>query len=372
MKENINMAQPMIGKAEKSAVLDVLESGIVAQGPVVKELEQKFADYCGTKYAVAVNSGTAALHTALHSVGIKENDTVITTPFTFIASVNSILMSGAKPKFVDIEYDTFNIDASKIEDAIDETTRAIIPVDLYGQLADYDAINDIAGENNLSVIEDSCQAIGAEMNDGKKAGSFGSAGCFSLYATKNIMSGEGGVITTDDESVVEKSKSFRQHGMDMNSEYQYAELGYNYRTTDILAAIALTQLMKTDELNNKRISNAEILTEDLKDIPGLIVPRVLQDRKSVFHQYTIRITDNFSLNRSEFMTKLKENKISSAIFYPRPIHTYPYLSDLGYSEGDFPVSEQASQEVVSLPVHPGLNKDNVDYVVETIRKISNA
>ena len=251
----IPIAKPFIGDEEIRAVSEVLKSGIIAQGPKVRELEEKFAKFCGTKYATALNSGTAALHTALHAAGIKQGDEAITTPFTFISTANTILMLGAKPVFADIDEDTFNINPEKIKDKITEKTKAILTVDLYGHLCDYDKISKIAG-GSIIIIEDSCQAIDAEYNK-KKAGSFGNMGAFSFYATKNITCGEGGILTTNNKEYAENAELFRQHGRSKMTTYDYADMGYNYRMTDICASILLEQLKKIHIITKKRIENAE-------------------------------------------------------------------------------------------------------------------
>src|SRR3989338_10112838 len=270
------IAKPYIGKEEIKAVSEVLKSGIIAQGPKVRELEEKFAKLCGTKYAVAVNSGTAALHTALHVAGIEQGDEVITTPFTFIATANTILMQQAKPVFVDIDEDTFNIDADKIKEKITKKTKAIVTVDLYGLLCDYNKIGKIAKNNNLMIVEDACQAVNAEQN-GKKAGNFGDIAAFSFYGTKNITCGEGGMITTNSKEYAENAKLFRQHGRSNMASYEYEGLGYNYRATDISAAILLEQLKKIDIITKKRIENAECLTKGLVGIRGIKVPDAKKD-----------------------------------------------------------------------------------------------
>jgi len=371
MESIIPVSKPTIEEDEKQAVLEVLNSGIVAQGPVVKQLEEAFADYCGTEQAVALNSGTAAIHTALHCAEIGPGDSVVTSPFTFVASVNPILMQGARPKFVDIEQASFNTDSRLLEEAYDETVKAVLPVDLYGHPADYDEINNFAQTHDLVVIEDACQAVGAEYK-GRRAGSLGHIACFSLYATKNIMSAEGGLLTTDSEKVAQEARSFRQHGMSMDGRYEYVQLGYNYRTTDILAAIALTQLTKTDRFNTARIANASKMIEGLEGVAGLVVPNVKNYCKSAFHQFTVRITNGFPVSRDEFIHRMKEKAIQTAIYYPKPLHLYPHLEYLGYKEGDFPVAEQAAKEVVSLPVNPSLSETQVEYIIESVKEIADA
>lgn len=357
----ISIAQPLIDKEEINAVNQVLRSGMLAQGPKVAELEENFAKYCGTKYAVAVNSGTAALHAALFAAGVGPGDEVITVPFSFIATVNPIIMVGAKPVFVDIDADTYNINVDDIESVVTEKTKAIIPVHLYGQPANMDEINAIAKKHKLAVIEDACQAIGAEYK-GKRAGSLGDMGCFSLYATKNIMCGEGGVITTDSAELAEKMKQFRQHGM--SGPYQYEGLGYNYRMTDLQAAIAVEQLKKADGFNEQRQKNALFLNSKLKGCAASL-PEVADDRTHVYHQFTVRIDEN----RDEIVAKLREKDIIAGVYYPKPLHHVPHIAKYGYEPGDFPVSEQAAQQVMSLPVHPKLSDEDLLKVANTLRDL---
>lgn len=357
----ITIAQPIIGDEEINAVNEVLRSGVLAQGPKVAELEENFARYCGTKYAVAVNNGTAALHAALFAAGVAEGDEVITVPFSFIATVNPIIMLGAKPVLVDIDQDTYNIDTSQIEGVITKKTKAIIPVHLYGQPANMDEINAVAEKHNLVVIEDACQAIGAEYK-GKKAGSLGNMGCFSLYATKNIMCGEGGMITTDDAGFVEKMKQFRQHGM--SGPYQYEGLGYNYRMTDLQAAIAIEQLKKVDGFNAKRQSNAQTLSDGLKDLKGILLPSVADARTHVYHQYTVLVESG----RDNVVARLKELDIIAGVYYPKPLHHVSHIAAYGYEAGDFPVTENVVGRVLSLPVHPKLSAEDLTKIVTSINE----
>src|SRR3989338_6235761 len=364
----IPIAKPFLDDNEIKAVSEVLKSGIIAQGPKVRELEEKFAKFCGTKYAIAVNSGTAALHTSLYVAGIEQGDVVITTPFTFIATANTILMQQAKPVFVDVDEDTFNIDAEKIGENVNEKTKAIVTVDLYGNLCNYDKIGKIAKKNGLIIIEDACQAVNAEQN-GKKAGSFGNISAFSFYGTKNITCGEGGMIATNNKEYADNAKLFRQHGRSKITSYEYEGLGYNYRTTDISAAILLGQLKKIDEITKKRIENAEYLSKNLGKIKGVKVPDVKKDGSNVFHQYTIRVLEDFKLNRDELNEYLNKKGIGTGIYYPKPLHLLPHLKKFGYKEGDFPIAEKLSNEVISLPVHPHLAKEQLDYIIKVFNEI---
>jgi dTDP-4-amino-4,6-dideoxygalactose transaminase len=361
----IPISKPIIGQEEIDAVTQVLKSGIIAQGSKVSELETSFANLCGTSYASAVNNGTAALHAALKSIGVREGDEVITTPFTFIATANTILMQGARPVFADVEDDTFNIDPTKIEEQITSKTRAIVSVDLYGHLCDYASIEELAKQKKLSIVEDACQAVGANYN-GKNAGSFGDAAAFSFYATKNITCGEGGMVTTSRKEVEERTKLFRQHGRKDLIGYEYSDLGYNYRMTDINAAILLAQLKKLKNFTEKRIKNAAYLSKGLKSIKGIKIPTVKKGHTHVYHQYTIQVGENFPLNRDELAAYLKKQGIGSGVYYPIPLHLCNHISKLGYKKSDFPVAEKLSKEVLSLPVHPSLNLEELDHIIKTI------
>lgn len=354
----INIAKPMIGPEEKQAVLDVLDSGIIAQGPRVKAFEDAFAEMCEVNYAVATTSGTTALHTALLAHNIGEGDEVITTPFTFIASTNSILFTGARPIFVDIDPVTFNIDPNKIEAAITPRTKAIMVVHLFGLSCDMEPIMNIAEKHGLIIIEDACQSHGAKYKE-KRVGSFGT-GTFSLYPTKNITSAEGGMITTDDPDIAESCRVIRQHGM--RRRYYHDELGFNFRMTDIHAAIGYEQLKKLDSFNTARRANARYISEHLQ---GVIVPTEPEGYDHVFHQYTIRVENG---RRDNMLEYLAANGVGSGVYYPVPIHkqTY-YMKDLGYNES-FPEAEEAAAEVLSLPVHPGLNKMDLDKIISTVNE----
>ena len=354
----IPIARPLLGKEEIDAVTEVLSSGMIAQGPKVEEFELAFSEYTGCEYAAAVNSGTAALHIALLAHDIGKEDEVITSPFTFIATANSILYTGAKPVFADIEPDTYNIDPEKIKEKINPKTKAIMPVHLYGQSADMKAIMEIAEDHKLVVIEDACQAHGAECL-GKKAGSFGT-GAFSFYPTKNMTTSEGGIITTRDREIAEKSKMIRAHGSRVR--YLHEMLGFNLRMTDIAAAIGLAQLEKLDGFNASRQKNAAMLSEGLKSISGIVPATTREGYTHVFHQYTIR-----AQNRDKLADFLKEKGIGTGVHYPIPIHKQPYYMELGYKDS-LPVSEKAAEEVLSLPVHPALSRDDVLKVIKEVKE----
>jgi dTDP-4-amino-4,6-dideoxygalactose transaminase len=353
----IHIASPKMGPEEKNAVMEVLDSGMLAQGPRVKAFEEAFAEYCGVKFAVATTSGTTALHTALLAHGIGAGDEVITSPFTFIASANSILFVGAKPVFIDIDPVTYNLNVDLIEAAITPKTKAILPVHLFGLCAKMDQIMALAEKYNLAVVEDACQSHGASFQ-GRKAGAFGT-GTFSLYPTKNMTSGEGGMITTDDQDLADSARVIRQHGM--RRRYYHDELGFNFRMTDILAAIGHEQLKKLPAFNMRRQENAAYLSERLSD--KVETPFVPEGYEHVFHQYTIRVSGD---KRDTLIEYLHDNEIGSGVYYPVPIHkqTY-YVNELGYDQ-TLPESERAADEVISLPIHPGLSQADLDQIAGAI------
>ena len=356
----IPISKPFIGDAEKQAVLEVLESGMLVQGPRTAMLEEKFAVACGVKHAVATSSGTTALHMALLVHGIGEGDEVITTPFTFIASVNSILYTGARPVFVDVEEDTFNINPALIEGAITPRTKAILPVHLYGYPCDMGTILDIAHRYNLVVIEDAAQAIGAEYK-GQRVGSFGT-GCFSLYATKNIMSGEGGIITTNDDTLAQRCRMIRNHGM--QRRYYHDILGYNFRMTDLHAAIGLAQIDRLDEFTARRRANAEYLNAH---ITSVITPTVRPSFGHVWHQYTIRVGN--SRDRDAAVKQLNDAGVGTGIFYPVPANKQAYLVEMGLGDVSLPVAERLAKQVISLPVHPQLSQADLETIAAEVNEL---
>ena len=358
----ISIAQPLIGAEEKQAVLEVLDSGMLAQGPKVAAFEVAFASACGVAHAVATSSGTTALQVALLAHGIGPGDEVLTSPFTFIATANSILFTGAHPVFVDIDPTTYNIDPAQIEAHITVNTKAIMPVHLFGLVCEMDPLMEIAARHNLVVIEDACQAHGATYR-GRHAGAFGT-GTFSLYPTKNITSAEGGMITTDDERLADDCRVIRQHGM--RRRYYHDELGFNFRMTDVHAAIGLAQLHKLETFNAARIANARYLSTHLK---GVVTPTCPAEVRHVFHQYTVRVPDG---RRDALADALKDAGVGCGIYYPVPIHQQTYYTQaLGYAQL-LPEAERASDEVLSLPVHPGLSQEDLEAIVTAVNTFMEA
>jgi perosamine synthetase len=357
----IPISKPLLGEEEQAAVRRVLESGVIAQGPRVAEFERAFAAMVGVKHAIATSNGTTALHAALLAHGVGPGDEVITTPFTFMASINSILYTGARPVLCDID-ESFNLDATLVERAITPRTKAIMPVHLYGQPADLDALDALARAHGLALVEDACQAHGAEF-DRRRAGSFGT-GCFSFYATKNMTTGEGGMITTDDDALAEQARRIIAHGMQVR--YYHDSLGYNYRMTDVAAAIGIEQLKKLPAFNARRVENARFYDRHLANIPGLITPAVYPRRTHVYHQYTLRITSDFGKSRDAVAEGLSQQGISTGIYYPIPAHRQAAVQPLGLGEGVFPVAEQMAQEVLAIPVHPVLSEADRMFIVDSL------
>ncbi len=358
----IPMAKPLIGEEEKQAVLEVLDSGILAQGSRVKMLEEGFAAVIGTRHAVATSNGTTALHLALLANGIGPGDEVITVPFTFIASANAVLYCGARPVFVDIEPDTFNMDPEQIEAAITPRTKAILPIDLYGNPANMPRIMEIANRHGLRVIEDACQAHGAAIG-GRTIGSFGT-GCFSFYPTKNITTAEGGIITTDDDAVADAARLLRAHGMRVR--YYHEMLGYNFRMTDVHAAIGTAQLPKLAGFTERRIANAAYLSAHLP-ADKVQVPIVRPGSRHVYHQYTVRVLP--PLDRDTVRRQLEAAGVGTEVYYPLPVHRQAVYLERGYTDQHFPVTEEATAQVLSLPVHPALTPADREAIVAAVKAL---
>ncbi|MHC4172020.1 MAG: DegT/DnrJ/EryC1/StrS family aminotransferase [Planctomycetota bacterium] len=340
------------------AINEVCESQSFALGPAVAEFEEKIGTYCASKYAIGVSSGTDALLVGLMALEIKPGDEVITTPFTFFSTAGCIARLGAKPVFVDVEADSYNIDAGLIEEKITEKTRAIIPVHLFGQLAQMKPIMEIAQRYNLAVIEDAAQAIGASQ-DGIKCGNFGDCGCFSFYPTKNLGGfGDGGLVTTNTESLAERIRILRNHGQ--NPPYFYKAIGGNFRLDSVQAAVLTVKLRYLDGWTEKRRQNAALYDSIFADSP-VRAPEIGANNVSIYHQYTVTVP-----KRDRLQKFLAENQIGSAIFYPKPLHLQDCFKDLGYRRGDLPVAERLCNEVLSLPVYPELLPEQIEYVARTV------
>lgn len=355
------------GSETEKKVLEVLRSGMIAQGKVVAEFEEKFAQLSEVKHAIAVNNGTTSLVASLQALNLQPGDEVITSPFTFIATLNAIIEAGATAVFVDISPDDFCLDPEKVREAITSRTKVIMPVNLYGQMANLIEISQIAKEHGLRVIEDSAQSHGATV-EGKKSGSF-DIGSFSFYATKNLTTGEGGMITTNDDQIADKLRILRNQGM--RARYQYEMAGHNYRLTDLQAALAIEQLDNYESTVSQRRKNASFYSENLQGIPGLKVPQVMQGRTHVWHQYTLQIGKESKLNREVLASGLEDAGISSGFYYPKLVFDYPtYAGRPDIIIHSFENAQLASEESISIPVHQYLVEEDLSYVAETIRKLT--
>lgn len=348
-----------IGDEIEKEVVEVLRSGSYILGPHNKALASELAEYIGVKHAITLNSGTDALHLALRALDIGPGDEVISTAFTFIATTEAISIVGAKPVFVDINSDTFNIDAEKIEKAITPRTKAIIPVHLYGQPANMEVIMEIARKHDLFVIEDCCQAIGAKVGD-KMVGSFGDIGCFSFFPTKNLGAmGDGGLLTTNLQAINDRVLSLRNHGMAVR--YYHDEIGINSRLDEIQAAILRVKLKHIDEWNKKRRINAYRYNELFANCVDIQTPKEMNNTYCVYHQYTVKIP-----NRDEVHKMLQEAGIGAMLYYPVPLHLQKVHSDLGIGEGSLPVTEDNTKLVISLPMFPELTPEEQKTVADTL------
>lgn len=355
-----------LGPEVEQAVLDVIRSGSIAQGPVVKRLEDEFAAMIGVRHVVAVNNGTTALIAAMQVLDLQPGDEVITSPFTFVATLNAVLQAGATVRFADIDPVTFNVDPASVEALVNDRTRAVMPVHLYGQCADMVAIDTLARRYGLALVEDAAQAHGADVA-GRSAGAWG-IGCFSLYATKNLTSGEGGLISTDDDEVADRLRLLRNQGMRRRYEYEMA--GNNYRMTDLQAAVCVPQLAQYDEVVAARQRNAAVLSMGLADAPGVIVPVAMTGRRHVWHQYTIRLADDAAVDRAALVAGLEARGIGCGVYYPRPAFDYDcYRGDSRVVVDDVPVAVSVAERCLSLPVHQYLTMGELHRVVDAVTEI---
>ena len=358
---SIKIAQPLLGQEEIDAITRVVESGMIASGPETIAFEKEFAAFIGCRYACAVNNGTSALCLALAAIGVSPGDEIITTPMTFVATANAIISCGAKPVFADIDEKTYNLCPKAVEKAITEKTVAILPVHLYGLPADMIALRGVADEHDLYLIGDAAQAHGSSIGH-QKVGSLADIECFSFYPTKNMTTGEGGMVTTNSKKLFHMLDSIRNHGRPDSTlgQYEHIRFGLNLRTTDIGSAIGRVQLRKLPQFNETRERNANMLLDGLKDIPRILLPSTPDGFHHVWHQFTIR-----SENRDSLSSHLENEGIETRTYYPRLIQDYPHLEA---NRSSCPVAEQIVTEVISLPVHPGLTVQDVNRVITAIKK----
>ena len=357
---SVPIADPEMGEREIARVREVMESGHIADGPEVRAFEDEFAAMCEADHGVATSNGTTALHTAFEALGVGAGDAVVTTPFSFVASANAIRLAGAEPVFADIDPETYNLDPVAVEEVVRERddVAAILPVHLYGLPAEMDALLDVADDYDLAVIEDAAQAHGAQFR-GQSVGSLGDAACFSLYPTKNMTTGEGGMVTTRRDDVAEEAASFVNHGRPPEGGYRHVRVGHNFRLTSIAAAIGRVQLDRLSDYNETRRSNAAYLTDSLVEA-DVVTPTEPDDRTHVYHQYTIRTDD-----REELADYLDEVGVGTGVYYPTPIHEQPAYEAVSH---DAPVAERAADEALSLPVHPNVSEQDLRTIVSAIQE----
>jgi len=378
----INYGRQCIEEDDIQCVVETLRSDFLTQGPKVKEFEDSLARYCGAKYAVAFSSGTSALHGAYFAMGLGAGNEILTSPMTFLATSNAALFLGSKPVFVDVESDTGNIDASLIEQAITEKTKAIVPVHFAGHPCDLDKINDIAKANNLFVIEDACHALGAEHLETKTGCcKYSNMTVFSFHPVKTITTGEGGAVLTNDESFYDKLMMFRQHGVTKDPDklinktesdggwyYEMQHLGYNYRITDIQAALGWSQLKKLDRFVSRRREIVEIYRKAFAGNDYFDIPVEKSYAKSGWHLYPIRLKDKYKSKKKEVFAKLRENGLGVQVHYI-PVHLQPYYQQLGFEKGAYPNAEDFYAREISIPMFPSLTNEDVACVVETLFQI---
>jgi perosamine synthetase len=368
----IHLSRPDITEQEIEAVCSVLRSPNLSLGPKVPEFEQAVANYTGRKRGVAVNSGTSGLYLCMLAENIGPGDEVITTPFTFIATTNCIMMAGAKPILVDIDPVNLNIDPDKIEKKITKKTKAILPVEIFGSPANFDKICRIAQKHNLTVIEDSCEALGSSLN-GKKAGTFGKLSVFGCYPNKQITTGEGGIIVTDDDDLADMCISLRNQGRAKQGGWlAHARLGFNYRLSDINAAMGIVQISRIEEIKAKRSQVAKWYQEILADEKRLIVPSEQPGCDTSWFVFVVRLADNYTLaNRNAILEAMLGEGIQVSNYFP-PVHLQPFMVEkFGYKKGDFPVTEAVSEHTIALPFYNNLEKDDVAVVCEILKKTLN-
>lgn len=355
----IPAAQPIIGDDERAAVDRVLQSGMLAQGSEVKSFEDEFSEIVANRHCIAVNSGTSALHMAFVAAGIRQGDEVIVPSFTFAATANAVRLAGATPVFADIEQDYFNLSPKAVEAAITPRTRAIMPVHLYGHPAEMTELTAISQRHNLLLFEDAAQAHAASLN-GTPVGAFGVAGSFSFYPTKNMTSGEGGMVTTGCDHIARQLRLLRNQGMERR--YENEVIGFNTRMTDIHASIGRVQLKKLAGWTKTRQDNAAFLSQN---ISGVVTPPTAHNAVHVFHQYTIRVVDH---NRDRFAEELAKRGVGSGVYYPTPVHRLP---SFGLTL-DLPTTEQVARECLSLPVHPSLSQGDLETIVNAVNEVAKA
>jgi perosamine synthetase len=369
-KDQVRIAQPFNNEQMEQRVLSILRSGKLVQGKLVQEFEQALASYIGCKHVVCVNSGTAALHSAFSAVKMLEpaKTEVITTPLSFSATANAVIHAGCSPVFVDVDPESFNIDANLIREKVNARTLALEPVDVYGLTAELDEINKIAKKNGLAVVEDAAEALGANLH-GEKVGALSTISCFSTYATKNLHTAEGGFVSTNSDELASYLRLFRNQGQ--SSRYNQTTLGYNFRMLEMCAAIGLEQLSLLDKLNQIRRENALYLKEHLEKIDCMGFQKVSDPKSHSWYLFTLTLNERLAkMSRDTFVSKLKERGVEADVAWPTPIHLQPYYREsFGYKEGDFPVAEELCKKIFQLPIHPFLHSEDLERIVATVKQV---
>jgi perosamine synthetase len=366
---NIPLARPDITDLERRYVMEVLETPHLSLGPRLLEFENKLAAYAGVKHAVVVNSGTSALHLIVRALGIGEGDEVITTPFSFVASSNCILFERGRPVFVDIEPDTLNIDPALVAKAVTPRSKAILAVDIFGHPARWDKLTELAEIDRLKLIEDSAEAIGSEFH-GHRCGSFGDAAVFAFYPNKQITTGEGGVVLTGDDTIAQLCRSMRNQGRAEGDGWlQHSRLGYNYRLSDINCALGIAQLERIEEIIKARARVARLYNKRLGELNQVSVPRIAPGVKMSYFVYVIRLSDNYTRgDRDRILRELRARGVGCSDYFT-PIHLQPFYRELGYREGDFPVTEMVAARTIALPFYNQLTQEEIDYIVKQLKEL---
>lgn len=360
--KKIPLMNPTMDVEMQQAALEALQNEKFVLGPSVYKFEEEFAKFCGTRHAISTGSGTSALQFAIQALGVKVNEVVLTTPFSFFATSNAVIHAGARPEFADVEETGFNLSPAIAGEKMTRETKTILPVHLYGNPCEMDEFVDLAQDKQVSLIEDACQAHGAEY-DGKKVGSFGDAGCFSFYPSKNMtVGGDGGMIVTNNDEVAEVARSLRDCGRE--TKYTMSRIGFTSRLNSVNAAIGRVQLRKLPEWNEARRRAAAVYRQELEGVEGILLPPASIRTTPVYHLFVIR-----SKARDQIATTLSRKGVETGIHYPVPIHLQtPYRQMFGYSEGDFPQSEKLAGEVLSLPIYPGITQQDIHHITSVIKE----
>lgn len=367
--------EPWITAQDKRIIHKTLNQNMLTFGPQLERFEKLFANYTKSKYAIAVSNCTAALHLSLKAIGINKNDEVIIPDLTFVADANAVLASNAKPVVIDINKNDFFMSISKLKKSITKKTKAIIPVHIYGEVCNIDEINEVAKSNNISVIEDCAHAVGT-FHKSKHVGNFGHTGCFSFYPTKNITTGEGGMVITNSKKISEKIRQLRSHGMSKSLSKRYSdgypwvfeinEPGYNYRLDEIRSALGISQLKRINKINTLRKEAATYYNSHLDKVKGIISPKIVNDKSHSYHLYTIKVTKDYGISRNALFKKLKQNGIRTTVYW-MPIHKYAAYRKF-VKKSDVRNSSNTYNEILALPLYPKIPRKNQKYVIDCIRK----